>query len=69
MNKIENDYLKTDEVLNKFKNGKKMFNESSLFNIVVQQLIRNANPYDIIEELCQINTDMSKALEQQVLLK
>lgn len=63
MNEIEF-YKKTDECIAKFKNGKERYRTSPTFNRVVQMLVRDAEPYDIIDQLCEILDDTQKAFEQ-----
>lgn len=60
-------YEKTDEVLSKFKNGKELFRKSTIFNIIVQQLVRGAEPYEVIEQLCVLNDSAMKSLELQIM--
>lgn len=59
-------YRKTDECIARFKNGKELYRTSPLFNRIVQMLVRDENPYDLIEELIQITDDTQKAFSQYV---
>ena len=59
-------YKKTDECIAKFKNGKERYQQSATFNRVVQMLVRDADPYEIIDQLCQMNDDNQKAFEQYI---
>jgi hypothetical protein len=52
---------KLDEVVSRFKNGRELYNKSALFNQIVQVLIREDDPYAVIEHLVQANTDTQKA--------
>lgn len=65
MNSIEF-YNKTDECISRFKNGKERYKTSATFNRVIQMLVRNVDPYDIIDQLCQMSDDQMKAFEQYV---
>lgn len=57
-------YLKTDECITRFKNGKERYNTSATFNRVVQMLVRDMDPYEVIDQLCQMSDDQAKAFEQ-----
>lgn len=57
-------YEKTDECIARFKNGKQLYKESATFNMVVQMLVRDVSPYEIIEQLCQSSEDQSRAFIQ-----
>lgn len=66
-NKIMNEmdfYKKTEECIAKFKNGKERYRTSVTFNRVVQMLVRDVDPYDVIEQLCEITDDTQRAFEQ-----
>jgi predicted kinase len=56
-------YRKTDECIARFKNGKERYRNSALFNRVVQMLARDADPYEIIDQLCQMSIDQTRAFE------
>lgn len=57
-------YKKTEKCIAKFKNGKEQYRTSPTFNRVVQMLVRDVDPYDVIEQLCEIADDTQKAFEQ-----
>ena len=57
---------KTDECIARFKNGKERYKTSATFNRVVQMLVRGADPYEIIDHLCQMSDDQTKAFEQYI---
>jgi len=59
-----NSYNKTEEIINKFKNGKEKYQKSALFNRVVQMLVRDVDVYYLINDLINIAEDSTKALEQ-----
>jgi len=63
MNEIEL-YKKTDECIAKFKNGKERYKQSATFNRVIQMLVRDVDPYEIIDQLCQTIDDIQKAFNQ-----
>jgi len=56
-------YHKTDECIARFKNGKERYKTSVTFNKVVQMLVRDVDPYEIIDHLCQMSDDQTKAFE------
>lgn len=60
-------YKKTDEVISKFKNGKERFNTSPTFNRVVQMLVRDVDPIDIIDQLITINDDTQRAFSEHLM--
>lgn len=59
-------YRKTDECIARFKNGKERYMNSVTFNRVVQMLVRDVDPYEIIDHLCQMSDDQTKAFEQYI---
>ena len=59
-------YRKTDECITRFKNGKERYKTSATFNRVVQMLVRDVNPYEVIDHLCQMSDDQTKAFDQYV---
>lgn len=59
-------YKKTDEIVAKFKNGKERYRQSATFNRVVQMLVRDADPLEIIDQLITITDDTQKAFEQYI---
>lgn len=59
-------YQKTDEIIAKFKNGKKRYYRSATFNRVVQMLARGADTFEIIDQLVTITDDTVKAFEQYI---
>jgi hypothetical protein len=61
---IHERYKKTDEIIAKFKNGKERYQQSALFNKVVQMLVRDADPLEIIDQLITTTEDFQKAFEQ-----
>lgn len=60
-------YAETDKCIGRFKNGNERYKTSATFNRVVQMLVRGANTYDIIDDLCQCIDDQSKAFEQYII--
>lgn len=60
-------YKKTDECISKFKNGKERYRKSPTFNRVIQMLVRGVDPFDVIDQLCQVTDDTQKAFEQYVI--
>jgi len=59
-------YSKTDECVARFKNGKERYQKSATFNRVVQSLVRGEDPYEVIDQLCQIADDQRNAFEQYI---
>ena len=57
-------YEKTNECIARFKNGKEKYQKSALFNMIIQQLARGVDPYEVIEQLIQTTEDTQKAFEQ-----
>lgn len=62
--KQEEFYLKTSEYITKFKDGEKRYRESPLFNQVIQMLIRDVDPIDIIDQLIQTTENTQKAFDE-----
>lgn len=50
--------LKTKEILQKFTDGESKYKESALFHRVIEMLVRNQDPFDIIEKLLDMNADL-----------
>lgn len=65
--KQEEIYLKTSEYITKFKNGEKRYRESPLFNQVIQMLVRDVDPIDIIDQLIQTIENTQKAFEEYMI--
>jgi hypothetical protein len=59
-------HRKTDAIISKFKNGKELYRKSAMFNQCVQMLVRDADPLEIIEMICQSSDDIVKALEYRI---
>lgn len=59
-------YRKTEEIINRFKNGKERYKRSALFNKVVQMLVRDVDEYEIIDDLINVAQDSTSALEQYI---
>lgn len=57
-------FLKTNEYITKFKDGEKRYRESPLFNQVIQMLVRDVYPIDIIDQLIQTTENTQKAFEE-----
>jgi hypothetical protein len=65
--KQEEFYLKTSEYITKFKDGEKRYRESPLFNQVIQMLLRDVDPIDIIDQLIQTIENTQKAFEEYMI--
>lgn len=64
--KQEEIYLKTSEYIAKFKNGEKKYHESVLFNQVIQMLVRDVDPIDVIDQLITVAENTQRAFEQYI---
>lgn len=60
-------YNKTMEILKKFPDSEKKYQESALFHQVVQMLVRLDDPYLVIDQLINITEDTQRAFEQYLL--
>jgi len=60
-------YTDVDRCINLFKNGEERYKKSPTFNNVIQMLIRNENPFEVIDFLCLMLDDQSKAFEQYII--
>lgn len=63
MKRQEEIFLKTNEYITKFKDGEKRYRESPLFNQVIQMLVRDVDPIDIIDQLIHTTEDTQRAFE------
>ena len=57
-----------DEIIAKFKDGKKRYEESAMFNKVIQMLIRGADHYDIIDQILLAQENTQAVYEQHMKL-
>ena len=64
--KQEEIYLKTSEYIAKFKNGEKKYHESVLFNRVINMLVRDVDPIDVIDQLITVAENTQRAFEQYI---
>ena len=64
--KQEEIYLKTREYIAKFKNGEKKYRESVLFNQVINMLVNDINPIDVIDQLITVAENTQRAFEQYI---
>lgn len=62
----EERYNKTSETIAKFKDGMKRYRTSAIFNQVVQSLVRDADPIDVIDQLITTTEDTGRALMDQI---
>lgn len=58
---------KTKEVISRFKNGERLYNESAVFNKVVQCLVRDMDIYDLFGQVIQSSEDIRKAFEHHLI--
>ena len=63
-NEMANFHQKTDEIIDRFTNGREKYKRSALFNRVVQMMVRGQSPYDMIEYLIQVTEDTQEAFQQ-----
>ena len=59
-------HTKLDECVSRFKNGKERYRHSPTFNTVIQMLVRDCDPYEVIDQLCQMSDDSLKAFTEYV---
>lgn len=52
---------KTKEVISRFKNGERLYQQSAVFNRVVQCLVRDMDIYDLLEQVIQNSEDVTQA--------
>ena len=64
---VHNFHQKTDEVIDRFTNGREKYMRSALFNRVVQMMVRGESTYDIIEHLIQVTEDTQAAFSEFVI--
>lgn len=62
-----NAYQKAREVMNRFSSSQERMRSSPLFHTIIQTLIRNDNPYQVIEQLINATEDAQKALSMHLL--
>lgn len=58
---------KTKEVISKFKNGERLYQESAMFNKVVQCLVRDMDIYDLFEQVIQSSEDITNAFKHHLM--
>ena len=59
---------KTKEVISRFKNGERLYQESAVFNQVVQCLVRDMDIYDLFEQVIQNSEDITKAFQHHIMI-
>ena len=59
-------YQKTCEVLSKFPNNEERYRTSALFHQVVQMLVRQDDPYIVIEQLITSCEDIQRAFAEYI---
>jgi chorismate mutase len=57
-------YLKTQEILKNFPNAEERMKQSALFNQVIQMMVRDLTPYQVIDQLITVTEDIQRAFEQ-----
>lgn len=59
----QDEYNKTRDILAEFPNSDERYKKSALFHKVVQILVREDNPYKVIDQLVTAMDDLQKAFE------
>ena len=60
-------YIKVEEFISKFEDGKTMYRTSPLFNVIVTMLAGGSDVYSLILHLIKMNEHNAKAFEQYML--
>lgn len=60
-------YYKTREILNKFKNGEKLYKKSPQFNKCVHMLVDGTDIYSVLEDIIIANEALQHAFEDHLL--
>lgn len=63
----ERQYEKRKELLAKFMDGGRRYNEDQLFRNVIEGLVRGADPLEIIEKLIVLNKDLQERIREHLL--
>lgn len=58
---------KRKELLAKFMDGGRRYNEEQLFRSVIEGLVRGADPFEIIEKLIDINKNLQDRIREYLL--
>ena len=61
------DFNKVHEILSKFPGWEEKYNKSALFHQVVQMLVRQDDPYLVIDQLIKTTEDVQKAFEHYII--
>jgi hypothetical protein len=56
-------FIKTGEILAKFKNSPEKYQKSALFHTIVQMMVRGVTEIEIIEYLIQVTEDTTMAFQ------
>jgi hypothetical protein len=62
----QEDYMNRQSLLNRFKNGKELYNTSPLFNTIINTILQGNSLYEIIEDLCEMNFNTNEKLLQDL---
>jgi hypothetical protein len=57
------------DVINKFKNGKELYNTSPLFNSIINTILQGNSLYKIIEDLCEMIFELNQKFSEQLTQK
>lgn len=63
----EREYNKRNELLSKFMDGGRRYNNEQLFRNIIECLVRDADPFEIIEKLIDINKDLQDRIKEYLL--
>ncbi|HUV00043.1 MAG TPA: hypothetical protein VMW32_03665 [Bacteroidales bacterium] len=61
------EYLKINELIGEFENGKQLYRQSPIFNRVIQMIARGVSKNEVIETLIKITEDTNKAFEHYMI--
>lgn len=64
----ERQYLMRKALIEKFLNGWDRYNKEPLFRNIIEALMREADPFEIIEKLIEMNKELSDRIREFVTL-
>lgn len=60
----EIEYNKLKGLVEKFQNGWERYNREPLFRVIIDAVVRGADPWDIIEKLFDMNLELSEKMKK-----
>lgn len=63
----QEEYKRASDILAEFPNSEERYKRSALFHKVVQMLVRENNPYKVIDSLVTSMDDLQKAFEHYMI--